>query len=193
MNTMTKPNRRPGFLFGPDRRIRLLWRALIFYVLADRVLQLALTPALGFVARVLHVSDELTAANAALWTNRDFIIALVCTAGFAWYEGRRVDSYGLPVEQALGRQTWEGMLVGVVMAGAVAVGMYLLGGMQIRGLETTGSIGLAEELLFRSYLLQTLWKSIGCWPGAIVIALAFTADHYFFKTGENMWDVITLM
>jgi membrane protease YdiL (CAAX protease family) len=80
--------------------------------------------------------------------------------------------------------------------------------MQIRGLETTGSalvlaalgwlganicIGLAEEFFFRSYLLQTLWKSIGFWPGAIIIALAFTADHYRFKTGENIWDVITLM
>jgi hypothetical protein len=54
-------------------------------------------------------------------------------------------------------------------------------------------VGLAEEFFFRSYLLQTLWKSIGFWPGAIVIALAFAADHYFFKTGENIWDVITIM
>jgi hypothetical protein len=86
--------------------------------------------------------------------------------------------------------------------------MYLLGGMQIHGLATTGSalahaalvwlaanilVGVAEELLFRSYLLQTLWKSIGFWPASLVIALIFTADHYFFKTGENIWDVITLM
>jgi membrane protease YdiL (CAAX protease family) len=94
------------------------------------------------------------------------------------------------------------------MAGAVALGLYLLGGMQIRGLETTGTVlvlsalawlganicvGLAEEFLYRSYLLQTLWKSIGFWPGAFVIALGFAADHYFFKTGENVWDVITLI
>jgi hypothetical protein len=61
----------------------------------------------------------------------------------------------------------------------------LLGGMQIRGLETTGStlvlsalawlgsnvcVGVAEEFFSRSYLLQTLKRSIGFRPGALVIA-----------------------
>jgi membrane protease YdiL (CAAX protease family) len=208
MSTMTESDRKPGILFGPDRKIRLLWRALIFYVLADWLLPLVANPALGFIAGVLHLPDGFTATNSAIGGSEDFVLALTCTAIFAWYEGRRVDSYGLPIEQALGARTWDGALVGVVMAGVVAVGMYLLGGMQIRGLQTTGSalvpaalawlgaticVGLGEELFFRSYLLQTLWKSIGFWPGAIVIALAFTADHYFFKTGENIWDVITLM
>jgi membrane protease YdiL (CAAX protease family) len=205
---MTESARKPGILFGPDRKLRLLWRAVIFYVLADWVLPLALGPASGFIARTLHVADGLSPANVAIWEIETFVVALICTAFFAWYEGRRVDSYGLPFDQALSARTWEGALVGVVMAAAVALGMYLLGGMQIRGLETTGSalvlsalawlvanicIGLAEEFLYRSYLLQTLWKSIGFWPGAMVIALGFAADHYFFKTGENVWDVITLI
>ena len=34
---------------------------------------------------------------------------------------------------------------------------------------------------------------MGFWPGATVVALAFTADHYFTKPGENIWDVITLV
>src|SRR5205807_5061079 len=55
------------------------------------------------------------------------------------------------------------------------------------------AVGVAEEFWFRSYLLQSLWKSIGFWPASIVIALLFAADHYFFKTGENVWDVITLV
>jgi len=55
------------------------------------------------------------------------------------------------------------------------------------------SIGIAEEAFYRGYFLQALWKSLGFWPGATVVALAFTADHYFYKTGENIWDVITLM
>lgn len=205
---MTESDRTPGILFGPDRKIRLLWRAVIFYVLADWLLPLPLNPAFGFIARTLHVADGLTAANVAVGEIETFVIALICTAIFAWYEGSRVDSYGLPIERALGARTWEGALVGVVMAGGVAAGMYLLGGMQIRGLATTGSalvlsalawlvanicVGLAEEFCYRSYLLQTLWKSIGFWPGAMVIALGFTADHYFFKTGENIWDVITLI
>jgi uncharacterized protein len=91
---------------------------------------------------------------------------------------------------------------------AVAVGMYLLGGMQVHGFATSGSalapwalawlgsnicVGVAEEFLCRSYFLQTLWRSIGFWPASIVIALLFAADHYFFKAGENIWDVITLV
>ena len=208
LSTMTESDRKPSIFFGPDRKIRLVWRAAIFYVLADWLLSFALDPAFGFIARGLHVADGLTATNGAIGEIENFVIALICTAIFAWYEGRRVDGYGLPIVRAFSARTWEGALVGVVMAGAVAVGMYLLGGMQIRGLETTGSalalsalawlgsnicVGLAEEFLYRSYLLQTLWKSIGFWPGAIIIALVFTADHYFFKTGENIWDVITLM
>src|SRR5581483_6256258 len=54
-------------------------------------------------------------------------------------------------------------------------------------------VGLAEELWFRGYLLQTLWRSIGFWPATVLISLVFAADHYFFKTGENIWDVITLV
>jgi membrane protease YdiL (CAAX protease family) len=54
-------------------------------------------------------------------------------------------------------------------------------------------VGIAEEFWFRSYFQQMLWKSIGFWPATIVIALTFAAEHYFFKQGENVWDVITLV
>jgi membrane protease YdiL (CAAX protease family) len=94
------------------------------------------------------------------------------------------------------------------MTGIVAAGMYFLGGMQIHGIATTGPaliwsalawlganiiVGVAEESMYRGYFLQTLWRSIGFWPASIVIALLFTADHYFYKPGENIWDVISLM
>jgi membrane protease YdiL (CAAX protease family) len=201
----------PGFkrlVSGPDRKLRMLWRAVIFFALAYWVLPLALDPAFDFVARRLHLAAGLTAANVAINEFEDFIVALICTAIFARYERRRVDSYGLPVAGAFGACTGEGALAGIVMAGAVAAAMYLLGGMQIHGLATAGSalalsalawlganicVGVAEEFWFRSYFLQALWKSIGFWPASIVIALIFAADHYFFKTGENIWDVITLV
>ena len=94
------------------------------------------------------------------------------------------------------------------MAGVVALGMIALGGMQIKGFATSSSalmlsalawlsasivVGIAEEFWFRSYLQQTLWKSIGFWPASIVIAIIFAAEHYFFKAGENVWDVVTLV
>jgi CAAX protease family protein len=80
--------------------------------------------------------------------------------------------------------------------------------MQIRGLATTGPalalavlgwigaaicVGIAEEFWFRGYFLQSLWKSIGFWPAAMLVSLAFVALHYFNKPGENVWDVITLV
>ena len=73
---MTASDRKPGILFGPDRKIRLLWRAVIFYVLADWLLPLALNPAFGFIARTLHVADGLTPANVAIWEIEGFVIAV---------------------------------------------------------------------------------------------------------------------
>src|SRR5207248_1876808 len=119
----------------------MLWRAVIFLVLADRGVPFLLDPAFSLAASRLRWPGELTAA-------------------------------------------------------AVAAGMWLLGGMQIRGFATTGStlalaalawlganvlVGVAEEFWFRSYMLQSLWRSIGFWPASTVIALLFAADHYFFK------------
>jgi membrane protease YdiL (CAAX protease family) len=197
-----------SILIGPDGRLRLIWRAVLFYVLAYWVLPLGLDPVFNFIAARVHVAADFTAANIGLQESENLIVALLCTALFALYEHRRIDSYGLPLANACSAFTGEGLLAGALMAGAVAAGMYFLGGMQVRGFANVGAslalaalawaaanicVGLAEELWFRGYLLQTLGKSIGFWNAAIVISLLFTADHYFFKAGENIWDVITLM
>ena len=196
------------FLIGPDRKLRPLWRAVIFFVLTFFALPLVFDPLAERFAQELHLGRTLTAGAIAFGELEYFIIALIATALFAWYEDRRVDSYGMPLDRALGRQTWEGVVAGVVLAGGVGLAMYLLGGMQVHGLALTGTalawsalawagtmviVGLSEELWFRAYFLQTLWKSIGFWPASSVIAAIFAAIHYFFKTGENIWDVITLV
>ena len=112
------------------------------------------------------------------------------------------------MNRAFSWQTFEGAVAGVIMAALVALGMIAFGGMQMRGFAISGGalllsafewlgamvcVGIAEEFWFRSYLQQTLWKSIGFWPSASVVALIFAAEHYFFKDGENIWDVITLV
>lgn len=164
--------------------------------------------ALVYVGRALRLAPGFTPASIALGELGNFVVALICTGAFAAYEHRRIDSYGLPIDRAFSRQTWEGLAAGVVVAGAVALGMLALGGIQVRGLAIHGgqvvfyavawlaaniAIGVAEEFWFRSYVQQTLWQSIGFWPASIVIALIFAAAHYFFKPGENLWDVITLV
>ena len=197
-----------SLLLGSDGKLRPLWRAVLFFVLAYWLLPFALDPVATLVADRFGIREDLSAGSIALNEIENLIVALIATAIFARYERRRIDSYGLPVKHALGSRTWDGVAMGIVMAGGVALGMYLLGGMQVHGLATHGAallvaalawlganicVGLAEELWFRAYWLQTLWKSIGFWPASIVIALFFAADHYFFKAGENLWDVITLV
>ncbi len=196
-------------LFGADRLLRPIWRAAIFFALGEWVLLPWVERLDTACAKALHISPGLTAAATALSeVTINFLIALICTGIFALYERRRVDSYGLPVNQAFRARMWEGFAAGVAMAGIVALGMVLLGGMQIHGLAMMGSalavsalawfganicVGISEEFWFRSYFLQTLWKSLGFWPAASTIALIFAADHYFFKAGENIRDVITLV
>lgn len=193
---------------GPDRKLRFIWRAVLFVLLSLVVENYLLDPVFGPLAARMGVAAGLNAPAVAFNEFENLLVALICTGAFALYERRRVDGYGLPIRQALGRHTWEGAAAGAVMAAAVAFGMYALGGMQIHGLATAGPalilsavawlgtnllVGVAEEFYFRSYFLQSLWKAIGFWPASITIALLFAADHYFFKAGENVWDVITLV
>jgi hypothetical protein len=193
---------------GTDRKLRPIWRAVLF-VIASIVIQ---TPFLDWsftqAALWLHVPQTFSPAALALAEIENFLTALIITGTFALYERRRADSYGLPINRAFSSQTLEGATAGILMAGAVAVGMILLGGMHIKGLALAGGVlvgyalawlgtnicvGIAEEFWFRSYFQQTLWKAIGFWPSSIVIALIFAAIHYFSKAGENVWDVITLV
>jgi len=196
-----------GFI-GADGKLRPIWRAVLF-VVASIVIQ---TPFLDWsfarAAQWLHVPQTFSPGALALAEFENFLTALIITGAFALYERRRVDSYGLPINRAFSGQTLEGAIAGILMAGAVAAGMILLGGMHIRGLALAGGalvayalawlgtnicVGIAEEFWFRSYFQQTLWKAIGFWPSATIIALIFAAIHYFLKQGENIWDVITLV
>jgi membrane protease YdiL (CAAX protease family) len=196
-------------LIDNDGKLRPIIRALIYSALAFWLLSADqfLGPPLERLATTLHAIG-LSPARETYYESINLLTALLLTWTFGLYEGRRVDDYGLPVRQAFGAQFWEGFAIGVVTAGAVALGMMALGGMKVHGLALHGPailwsalawlganvlVGIAEEYLFRGYLLQTLWKSLGFWPAAVLIALWFGADHYFFKLGETIWDLITLV
>jgi membrane protease YdiL (CAAX protease family) len=191
-----------------DGKLRFIWRALIFILL----FQYAVTPlaflAAAHLARAWRIPENLSAASIGFEEGVNLLSALICTLPFMLYERVGLGAYGLPLARAVGTRTWEGFAAGIVMAGAVAAGMFALGGMQIHGFAIGGAalawsglawlganvlVGFAEEMWFRAYFLQSLWKSLGFWPAAIVIAIYFAALHYFFKQGENIWDVITLV
>ena len=193
---------------APDGKLRAIWRAIIYYVAARWILAILWDRPYTAIANWLHISSGISAAGDVLLESAVFIAAFLVTGALALYERRRVDSYGLSISRALRRETLEGFILGIIVPGVIALGMILLGGMQIKGLAIHGTalllsalawlgaeicVGIAEEFMFRSYLQQTLWKSIGFWPSATMIALIFAGEHYFFKTGENIWDVIQLI
>src|ERR1043166_9088375 len=62
----------------------------------------------------------------------------------ARYERRSIGSYGMPIAEALSANTFEGFAIGIVFAGAVAIGMLALGGMQVHGLALTGQASCRE-------------------------------------------------
>jgi membrane protease YdiL (CAAX protease family) len=195
------------FFLNEDGRLRYFWRAAIFFVLVTFALPLVTQPAAEWAINRFHLKLDLNAEVTAFAEGMNLVFALLATAIFAVFERRGLGAYGLPLRRAFGADTWEGFLAGIVMAGAVAAGMVWLGGMQIHGFALTGEalalsalawlganvlVGLAEELWFRGYFLQSLWKSIGFWPAALVIAAIFAAMH-LSKDGENVWDMITLV
>ncbi|HLY05710.1 MAG TPA: CPBP family intramembrane glutamic endopeptidase [Rhizomicrobium sp.] len=194
---------------GSDGKLRPIFRALLYAVLAFWLLSAdwLVGPVLQRTAVSLGLTG-LSPGRDAFYETVNLLTALLLTWGFALYEGRRVDSYGLPVGDAFGKRFREGFAIGVVNVGAVALAMLAFGGMTIHGLALHGTtllwatlawfgsnilVGIAEEYLFRGYLLQTLWRSVGFWPAAAIIALWFGADHYFFKQGENAQDLILLV
>src|SRR5579863_1516645 len=110
-------------LVGPDGKLRFIWRAAIFWMIAEYALPLVFTPFVIRTAGWLKIPDALNAPTLALGEVSLLVMAFIATALLALYERRRVDDYGLPVRQALSSNTAEGALVGVAMTGVVAGGM----------------------------------------------------------------------
>jgi membrane protease YdiL (CAAX protease family) len=206
---MAAPAAASGFVLGSDRRLRPIWRAILWLLLTVFVA----FPLIGKLLDALLGPAPpgplpLDPVDLSLAEGVNFAAALLTTTLFAWYERRRIDSYGLPIGCALKSPTWEGVVVGILQPGLIALAMLAFGAMQIHGLAVSGAaaftsalawlgtcllIGVAEEFLFRGYLLQTLWKAIGFWPASAVIAAIFAGVHYALKPGENLWDVIALV
>jgi membrane protease YdiL (CAAX protease family) len=188
---------------GPEG-LRYGWRFLLFLAAIILIVQFCERPLDVFVATLFHVDLNAFSAPAIIVEDGiDFGLIVIVTAIFAWCEGRRVDSYGLPVEQALRGYFWNGAIAGLVTTIAVAIAMIVAGGMQIHDLALRGSaaftapilwliamlfVGLAEEYLFRGYALQSLWRGVGFWPAALITSALFARDH-LQKPHENAIDI----
>ncbi|PYJ70174.1 MAG: hypothetical protein DME76_06455 [Verrucomicrobia bacterium] len=192
-----------SIFIGPDG-LRHGWRFLIFAAAIIFVVELVEQPAIAFLAAKLHVDrSALSAPSIIVSDGFDLVILLVVTGVFALCERRRLDSYGLPINEAFGGLFWNGVVAALVVVGFVGVGMLVTSGMRIHGIALHGTelitspllwlvamlfVGIMEEYLFRGYALQSLWRGAGFWPAALITTALFAGDH-LEKPHENAIDI----
>ena len=188
---------------GPDG-LRHGWRFLIFLAATVLVVQLLEQPVIAFLEAKLHVDrSALSAPSLILGDGFDLIAVLIVTGVFALCERCRIDSYGLPINEAFGGLFWNGVVAGFAVVAFVAAGMLLTGGMRIHGIALRGTdlitspllwliamvfVGVTEEYFFRGYALQSLWRGAGFWPAALITTALFAGLH-LVKPHENMINI----
>ena len=188
---------------GPDG-LRHGWRFLIFAAAIFLVVQFLEQPAIAFLAAKLHVNrSALSAPSIIVSDGFDLIVILVVTGVAARFEQRRIDSYGLPVNEAFGGFFWDGVIAGFAAIAFVGVGMLISGGLLVHGVALHGAqlitssvlwliamllVGVMEEYLFRGYALQSLWRGAGFWSAALITTALFAGDH-LEKPHENAIDI----
>lgn len=124
-----------------------------------------------------------------------FIPALL----FAKYEGRSIDDYGMPRQNAFGKNFWVGVVWGLVAVTFFlllmrVVGVFYFGAPVLHGARilkfaafwglTFLLVGLFEEFVTRGYSQFILSKGIGFWPTAVLLSAAFGALH-LLNSGEE--------
>ena len=188
---------------GPDG-LRHGWRFLVFVAAIVLVAQLLERLAIVFLGAKLHVDrSALSVSSIILGDGFDLIVVLIVTGVFALCERRRIDSYGLPINEAFGGLFWNGVVAGLAVVTFVAAGMLVTGGMRIDGIALRGIdlitspllwlvamlfVGVTEEYFFRGYALQSLWRGAGFWPAALITTALFAGLH-LVKPHENTIDI----
>jgi membrane protease YdiL (CAAX protease family) len=195
--------RRVKWVFIGENGLRQGWRFIIFAAAIILVFQLLEEPALGFLARKLHLDNGLSATNLIVSDLVDLIIVLIITGVAARLERRRIDSYGLPLNQAFTGLFWNGALLGSLTIVFVGLSMLVTRGMRLQGVALHGAemitapvlwliamllVGLTEEYVFRGYALQSLWRGAGFWPAALITTALFAGAH-LSKPHENAVDI----
>jgi len=192
------------WLFIGPGGLRHGWRFLIFVAAIVVVAQFLEQPAIGFLEAKLQVDrSALSAPSIILGDGFDLIAVLIVTGVFALCERRRIDSYGLPINEAFGDLFWNGVVAAFVVIAFVASGMLLTGGMRVHGIALRGTdlissaflwlvamvfVGVTEEYFFRGYALQSLWRGAGFWPAALITTALFAGLH-LVKPHENVIDI----
>jgi membrane protease YdiL (CAAX protease family) len=178
-------------LFIGPNGLRAGWRLLIF---------MAIVVAMSTVARMIITRFFPAALDPTQLTPMRIIVPdlVVCfiLAVAAWImskiEGRGVGQYGLPGSEALRKNFWVGLLIGLLATSSTLLAIFALHGVRFTSAAIHGTAiltaaaawglafllsGLAEEFLFRGYAQFTLTTGMGFWPTAFLFSGLFGLVH----------------
>src|SRR6476620_11340401 len=111
-----------ALVLGEDRKVRPIWRAIFYVVLTVFVVMPLLGRLLDLIIGPAPPGPfAFTPGNLALAEVFNFVCALVVVGPLAFYERRRIDSYGMPIGEALKSPTWEGFAVGIIQPSIAAL------------------------------------------------------------------------
>jgi len=190
---------------GPNG-LRAGWRLLIF---------VAIFMAMAPVARTIVSRFFPAALDPAQLTPMRIIVPdlLVCVilAVAAWImskvEGRRLGQYGLPRSEALRKNFWVGLWIGLLATSGTVLAIFALHGVRFTSAAIHGAAiltaaaawglafllaGLAEEFLFRGYAQFTLTTGMGFWPSAFLLSGLFGLVHAT-NGGENVLGDVSVV
>jgi membrane protease YdiL (CAAX protease family) len=198
-----QPADRPGVrrVFFGTSGLRAGWRALIFVICMA-----AFESQSGYLLKVQHdlLGEGESAAGWLFIKTVLFIYVLIVVLVIGSFEHRSLTEYGLPLRKIFGRDFWAGALWGfgllsanfalMVLTRAYSFGTIALPTVQIvkYGVLWVAAdlmVGLAEEFVFRGYLLFTLTRGMGFWPAAVLTSALFGLVHLDVQ-GEP-WTAIT--
>jgi uncharacterized protein len=172
--------------YGPSE-LRAGWRLLIFLVFFIVASLVVVILTLLFSRHLDSIESRRIVGTLASLTS-----LLGAALLMAKFEGRRMSDYGLPWRQSLGKQFWQGGLLGFPTMTALIAALHLAGVLSFTDGTPQGplvwlyAIGYAlffvaaalfEEFSCRGYLLFTLTTGIGFWPGAVLSSLLFGLLH----------------
>jgi hypothetical protein len=174
---------------GPDG-LRTGWRFAIYLVAFFALLYLITFTTKPFLHLKPHQAPPVWVF--LLGEFESLVAAVLPALALAKYENRPFRVYGLPLQTALGKQFWIGLIWGicavtVLMLMMRSAGVFYFGGLALHGariLKFAGFwgvlflvVGLFEEFITRGYTQFTLARGIGFWPAAVLLSAAFGAIH----------------
>jgi uncharacterized protein len=133
-----------------------------------------------------------------------FIYVLIVVLVIGALEHRSLAEYGLPLRKIFAKDRWTGALWGfgiltanialMVLTRAYSFGTVALPSAQIvkYGVLWAAAdlmVGMAEEFVFRGYLLFTLTRGMGFWPASVLTSALFGLTH--LDVPGEPWTAIT--